>query len=290
MTILARFILVLGLALPLTFSVHANAQTGSDQFQQKVQQLQKKPDDSELREKVINLAREIKPAIPEEARQHFVEGTTFAKSATDGEGQKLAVQSYIEALKLAPWWGDAYYNLSVAQELTGQLDSARASLKLYILTSPGEKEARDAQDHIYALAAKEKLAKVSSAKQTAKKETNSAISKASTSAQAARDLRYECDVISKISYGHVALAVMEAAKKVLVTYSDGQIFANGPVAADFTSGHISWGASWVNSERAVNGMTPRYSHFDFSRSSGVLNYFFNYDGPGETTFQCVLNK
>ena len=39
-----------------------------------------------------------------------------------------------------------------------QLDDSEKSLKLYLLTHPSEKDAREAQDRIYALSAKKKLA------------------------------------------------------------------------------------------------------------------------------------
>ena len=139
---------------------HAQAETPRQQLTQMVQQLQQSPNDNTLREKLIGLAQTVKPApsIPEDARRSFIKGMTFAKAATDPSQQKLAVDSFQEALKIAPWWGDAYYNLAVAQELAGLLGDAQASLKLYLLTNPGEKEARDAQDKIYALEAKAELA------------------------------------------------------------------------------------------------------------------------------------
>ncbi len=132
------------------------------EFDQLVRQLQAKPADNALRERVIKMALELTPApaIPEAARAAFVEGTTITKAATDANQQKLSVESYQEALKRAPWWGDAYYNLAVAQELAGQFAAANTSLKFYLLTKPGEKEAREAQDRIYALNAKIKLAAV----------------------------------------------------------------------------------------------------------------------------------
>jgi tetratricopeptide (TPR) repeat protein len=125
-----------------------------------IQQLQANPSDTALRERIIATARELKPApaIPEAARASFVEGTTIAQSAKDAAGQALAVQRFEEALKIAPWWGDAWYNLAVAQELAGQLGSAQESLRLYILTGPDQAEARKAQDRIYALKAKKDLA------------------------------------------------------------------------------------------------------------------------------------
>ena len=137
-----------------------HAQSPRAQLNQLVTQLQGSPGDNVLRERIIKLAQEIKPppAVPEEARRHFVEGTAIAKSAQNAPQQVLAVQSFQEALKVAPWWGDVYYNLAVAQELAGQFDSAQDALKLYILTNPGEKEAREAQDRIYAINAKKRLA------------------------------------------------------------------------------------------------------------------------------------
>lgn len=136
---------------------HAASRT---EFDQLVQQLQAKPSDNGLRERVIKMSLELKPApaIPEPARAAFFEAAGITKAATDPAQQKMAVKSYQDALKFAPWWGEAYYNLAVAQELAGQFEGAKATLKFYLLTQPGEKEAREAQDRIYALNGKIKVA------------------------------------------------------------------------------------------------------------------------------------
>lgn len=138
----------------------ANAQSSREQLSQLVTQLQASPGDTALRERIIKLAQEIKPppAVPEEARRAFVQGVTFAKTSTEASGQTLAIESFNEALRIAPWWGDAYYNRAIAQDLAGRLVDARDSIRLYLLTNPVAKDARDAQDRIYALEAKEKLA------------------------------------------------------------------------------------------------------------------------------------
>jgi tetratricopeptide (TPR) repeat protein len=151
------FIVLAGL---LVLPMAAQAQTSGEQLNQLVQQLQSRPDDNGLREQIIKLASTINPppAISEDARRSFIEGSTIAKAATDASGQAIAIASFKEALGIAPWWGDAYYNLAAAQELAGQLDNAEASLKLYILTGPSDKDSREAQDHIYALEGKKKLA------------------------------------------------------------------------------------------------------------------------------------
>jgi ankyrin repeat protein len=127
-------------------------------FGQLTQQLKSKPDDS-TRRLILKLASEMNPApaIPEEARKHFVEGTAMVKAAKNPAQQALAAQSFTEALKVAPWWGDAYYNLGVAQELAEQYDEAEKALTFYLFSNPGEAEKRDAQDRIYGIAAKRKL-------------------------------------------------------------------------------------------------------------------------------------
>ena len=155
---LSKFIIVLSTFLLLATSIHA--QSPIEQLTQMVEQLQKTPNDNALRERIIKLGTEIKPApaVPEEARRSFVEGVTIVKAAKDVGSQKLAIGSFTEALKIAPWWGDAYYNLAVAQELTGQLNDAERTLKWFLLTNPGESDAREAQDRIYGLSAKRKLA------------------------------------------------------------------------------------------------------------------------------------
>lgn len=155
-----RVVFVAAIAFAIHLSLNADAQAPTrTEFDSLVQQLQIAQSDSVLRERVIVSARglESPPPIPEPARRAFVQGATLTKSATDASGQAMAVESFKEVLKLAPWWGDAYYNLAVAQELAGQLSDARASLHFYILSAPAPKEAREAQDRIYALEARERL-------------------------------------------------------------------------------------------------------------------------------------
>ena len=125
------------------------------------EQLQKAPNDNGLREKTIKLATSIKPApaIPEEANRAFVKGNVFQKEAKDASGYELAITSYRNALRIAPWWGDAYFNLAVALETAGKFDEAIASIRNYMASvSAGSAEAREAQNKIYALEAKGELA------------------------------------------------------------------------------------------------------------------------------------
>src|SRR5580658_6182063 len=117
-------ILVMILIGFLALSLTAQEQSAREQFNQLVQKLQSSPNDNGLREQIIKLARDLKPApaIPEEARRSAVKGTVFKESATDRAGQMLAVAAFKEAVRIAPWWGEIYNDLAKVQELAGQPD------------------------------------------------------------------------------------------------------------------------------------------------------------------------
>lgn len=152
--------LAVGAALLVaTASSVTMAQTHSE-LQSLVQQLQANPSDTALRERIITMARELKPApaVPTEARDYFIRGTTIAKAATHASGQLLAVENFEKALAIAPWWGDALYNLAVAQDLAGQLDAAKAAFRLYAYSASTDQERQDALDRISAIEAKKQLA------------------------------------------------------------------------------------------------------------------------------------
>ena len=158
--------LIIFIVTSLVLVASACAQSPREQLQQMVQQLQTTPNDNVLRERIIKLATNIKPApeIPEEATRAFVKGNVFQKEAKDASGYELAISAYRDALRIAPWWGDAYFNLSVALESSSKFNEAIASIKLFIASVPsGSKEAREAQNRVYALEAKGEMATKQSA-------------------------------------------------------------------------------------------------------------------------------
>lgn len=124
-----------------------------------VQELQQNSSDDRLREQIISaaLALNPRPAIPEEARRHFIKGTTIQRDAANEGDAELAAVEYRAALLLAPWWGDAYYNLGLAAQMANRFDEAISAFRLYLLTQPPAEDARDAQDRIYAVEAKRDL-------------------------------------------------------------------------------------------------------------------------------------
>jgi len=154
--------LIIFIFTSLILTASAYALSPREELKQMVEQLQKTPNDNALREKIIKLATGIKPAlaIPEEARRSFVRGNTAFSEAKGPDDYARAVQRYEEALVIAPWWGDAYFNLAKALEQRQEYSRAIQTIKLFVLTGPAADDARKAQDYSYALEDKqEKLAK-----------------------------------------------------------------------------------------------------------------------------------
>ena len=129
-----------------------------EDFKAAVAAFQKAPYENALREKMLKLAAKLKPTptIPPEAKRAFVMAGTYQKEAKSPSDFMMAVNAYDDALKAAPWWGDAYYNQSVALEAAGRLNDAKEALGFYLLTKP--KDAEEAQNRLYALDAKGNLA------------------------------------------------------------------------------------------------------------------------------------
>lgn len=147
-------------ALTIALVGPAQAQQGNSQaiLKQYVTELQKHPNDNALREKIINHVRTMKPApvVPEEARRHYVMARTLLKDAKDMKDYSAAIEELKAALLVAPWWREAHKNLGVALESVQRYQEAIAAFRLYLLTGPKESDARNAQDEIYIIEAKQK--------------------------------------------------------------------------------------------------------------------------------------
>jgi hypothetical protein len=96
------------------------------------------------------------PAIPEEARRHFVMGTALFKDAKTPDDFVQVESEFKLATDLAPQWPDARYNLALAKEAAGDFSGAMADLKLYQQFKLSDAEARTVQDKIYVLEARQK--------------------------------------------------------------------------------------------------------------------------------------
>jgi tetratricopeptide (TPR) repeat protein len=152
----------------LFLATSAYAQSPREQLQLLVEQLRANPNDNALRGRIIKQAQEITPApaIPEEAREPFIMGTTVLKKASGPAGASKAVELFTQALTVAPWFADAYYNRSLAHETAGQFESAIDDLKLYLAFTLTDAERREAQDKIYSLKADAQLDATKKAEQS----------------------------------------------------------------------------------------------------------------------------
>src|SRR5258706_11855338 len=71
------------------------------------------------------------PQIPEEARKHFVIGTTLFKDAKTADDFVQVENEFKQAADLAPQWPEARYNLALAKEAAGGYSGAKADLETY---------------------------------------------------------------------------------------------------------------------------------------------------------------
>jgi len=100
------------------------------------------------------LAAQTPPPISEEARKHFVMGTTLFTDAKSADDYALVINEFKRAVDLGPQWPEARYNLGLAREAAGDYSGAIADFRLYQKFSLPEREARTVQDKIYQLEAK----------------------------------------------------------------------------------------------------------------------------------------
>jgi tetratricopeptide (TPR) repeat protein len=131
-----------------------------ERFAAYVRLLQQNPLNDPLREKVFVLANgfPVPPAIPEEARQLFVLATDQIKQAGTPAALDQPITLLRKAVVIAPWWGNAYFNLSRALEMRGQYDDAARQLNYYLKLNPPEADAQEVRAHLVVLQTEEEAA------------------------------------------------------------------------------------------------------------------------------------
>jgi hypothetical protein len=126
----------------LVLTTSAYAQSSREQLKQMAQQLQKTPTDNALREKVIRLARTLKPApaLPDTAIA-FEGRAQFAFRSAKSESDFLAAaQEYEKAVAVAPWVPGYYADLCTIYEKAGKFEDAKRHCGFYLisLTDPAQ--------------------------------------------------------------------------------------------------------------------------------------------------------
>jgi len=110
-------------------------------------------DDQRLREKIIQVVQKVNPppAVPEDAKRFLARGRAAVKIAMDEQGFLKAAEESKQALRLAPWLAEGYYNLGLVQDKAGQYADAIRSLKLYLLAAPNAADAQTVKEKVYEL-------------------------------------------------------------------------------------------------------------------------------------------
>jgi hypothetical protein len=107
-------------------------------------------------ERAIDVALKIKPRppIPPEATQHAETAVAKIKSAKTREDLDVARLEYKNAVAIAPWWGDAWFNLAALDEHLDAKAAAASDLGFYLRASPNAPDAASVQSKIDQLRSK----------------------------------------------------------------------------------------------------------------------------------------
>jgi hypothetical protein len=120
----------------------AHAQTPREQLNQMAQQLQKTPSDNALREKIIKLARTLKPspALPDTAVAFEGRAQFAFRSAKSEDDFLAAAREYEKAVAAAPWVPGYYADLCTIYEKAGKFEDAKRHCGFYLIgiTDPAQ--------------------------------------------------------------------------------------------------------------------------------------------------------
>jgi len=89
--------------------------------------------------------------ISKDAKRYMFRGQAALEDAKDVNGFKDAVREFKKSVQLAPGWGDAWYNLGVAQEKAGAYAEALQSFKKYLQLNPNAADSNDVEARMFKL-------------------------------------------------------------------------------------------------------------------------------------------
>ncbi|MBI3549933.1 MAG: hypothetical protein HY078_12925 [Elusimicrobia bacterium] len=138
----------------------AAAEAKARQFERLVKRYQRNNNDTYTLAKIMTTASSMdpKPSIPADAERLFARANAIMKKAKTPKESEKAVPLYEQALQIAPWWPEAYFNIAVAFEAAKRFDDAGGAFSLYLMTKPEEKDAAEAKRRMDALAGKKERA------------------------------------------------------------------------------------------------------------------------------------
>jgi tetratricopeptide (TPR) repeat protein len=180
-------------------AAYAQSASPEETLKQYVADLQKNPDDTALREKIIKLALEMRPSpkVPDEVDELVGQATYIFKTAKSEADFAEAAKAYQKVLLIAPWVPDYYFNLGTVQEKAGKLADAVASFKLYLLAAPNAEDARSVRQRIGVLKYQAQKETEEAAAQ-AERERQEEESRQARAAAAERERRTKEEMLSRI--------------------------------------------------------------------------------------------
>jgi len=96
-----------------------------------------------LREELIRFAAgmKVKPKIPTEAKKFYIKAMAVHIDAVNDADFDKAARVYLEAIRVAPWWPQAYYNRASALESAKRFEEAAEDRRFFRASrAPAEKE------------------------------------------------------------------------------------------------------------------------------------------------------
>lgn len=98
------------------------------------------PDNPTLREELIRFASNMsaKPKIPTEAKKQFIRAMAVHLDAVNDSDFDKAARMYGEAIKIAPWWTQCYFNRANALESAHRYEEAAEEKRFYMAARAGK--------------------------------------------------------------------------------------------------------------------------------------------------------
>ncbi len=124
-----------GFLLLMWLTTTANAESPREQMKQMVEQLQTHSSDDALRERIIRLAQELKPApaVSDEAIEFEGRAQFAFKNAKSNDDFLAAAGEYEKAVATAPWVANYYLDLCTIYEKASKLEDAKRNCEFALI-------------------------------------------------------------------------------------------------------------------------------------------------------------
>ncbi len=111
------------------------------------------PEEQRFRLRAITAALKMSsaPDVPMEAKRFVARGQAAIEMGQNKTDFEDAAAEFEKAIKIAPWWGDAYRGLGAASEKGASYRQAMAAYELYMKAAPNAADVNEIQSKIFKL-------------------------------------------------------------------------------------------------------------------------------------------